>query len=76
MNYCHYQDTDNLWRWQLLDDNGDIIAISGQGHKTQALCQAEIGQVKTSLKAPVVSCEIAHTIARVQKFIKNFPHKS
>ncbi len=58
MKYQYYQDKKKTpqpeWRWRLLDDQGQKIATSHDGHPTKDVCLAEIEKVKSSLNAEVV----------------------
>ena len=38
MTYWIYRDRANQWRWQLVSNNGKIIADSGEGYHNRADC--------------------------------------
>jgi uncharacterized protein len=52
MKYCIYTDVRGEWRWRLKAKNGEIIAVSSEGYKTRASCEAAIKLVKGSADAP------------------------
>jgi uncharacterized protein YegP (UPF0339 family) len=57
MKYEYYRDgkyPQKEWRWRLLDDEGETIAASQDGHPTKDVCLAEIELVKSSFDAEVV----------------------
>ncbi|WP_435156199.1 YegP family protein [Haladaptatus sp. DFWS20] len=41
-----YQDVRDEWRWQLVHDNGNIIADSGEGYKRQVTAKNGIESVQ------------------------------
>ena len=47
MKFEIYKDTSNLWRWRLLNGDGNIIAVSGEGHLSKNACEIEITLVKS-----------------------------
>jgi len=56
MKYQYYQDKKSPqpeWRWRLLDDQGQKIATSHDGHPSLEVCLAEIEKVKSSFVANV-----------------------
>lgn len=56
MKYCTYKDNAGEWRWRFKSSNGNIIAVSGEGYKNKADCEAAIDLVKGSASAPVSDC--------------------
>ncbi len=44
--YQIYRDAKQEFRWRLLDEDGQIIAVSGEGHPSNQECRAEIDRVK------------------------------
>ena len=57
MQYEIFQDIANMWRWRLVKDGTNIIAVSGEGHHTKGYCELEIQWVKGSVDAPVVEVD-------------------
>lgn len=55
MRYEIYPDNSLVrrWRWRLVDDEGEIIATSHQGHILEEICWSEIFKVKKSSSSPV-----------------------
>ena len=57
MKYVVYKDQVDEWRWQLVADNGQIIATSGEGYVRKRDCLHGIDLVKTSNDARVIYAE-------------------
>ncbi len=51
--YVIYKDNAGEWRWRL-NDEGEIIATSHDGHMFKSICESEIEKVKKSHDAPVI----------------------
>lgn len=53
LTYWMYIDRAREWRWQLVANNGRIIADSGEGYTTEANCIAGINLTASSDGAPI-----------------------
>lgn len=51
--YWIYRDRQNLWRWQLVANNGKIIADSGEGYNSEQACIHGINLTASSNGAPI-----------------------
>jgi uncharacterized protein YegP (UPF0339 family) len=60
MKYYIYKDLNELWRWQLVASNGDIIAEAGDSYETQEKCMKAINVVKNSDSAPIEESKTRH----------------
>lgn len=54
LTYVVYRDRQSQYRWQLVHDNGNIIADSGQGYTHRADCINGINLTSTSGGSPIV----------------------
>jgi len=54
LTYYVYRDRLNQYRWQLVHDNGRIIADSGEGYVARADCIHGINLTATSGGSPIV----------------------
>lgn len=54
MTYYYYKDANGEWRWRLTAANGNTIADSDEGYKSEADCLAGIELVNNSKDTPVL----------------------
>lgn len=71
MNFWKNRDSQGEWRWSLHADNGDIVAISGEGYKREEGCDHAIDIVKrfaaiASVRRDIVSARLPITTARLR----------
>jgi uncharacterized protein YegP (UPF0339 family) len=48
MKFEVYEDNKGEWRWRLFADNGQIIAVPGEGYVAKVNCLANIALVKAA----------------------------
>jgi uncharacterized protein len=53
MKYVVFRDQSKEWRWRLKADNGESIAVSGEGYVNKQDCIYAIQLVKSSIDVPV-----------------------
>lgn len=55
MRFEIYKDVDGEWRRRLRDPDGNIIAVSGEGHRFKSSCYREIVLVRlTDVSTPTL----------------------
>jgi len=60
MKYYMYKDLNELWRWQLVASNGEVLAESGDGYNTEESCRKIINFVKSSNNIPIEQSNTRH----------------
>jgi uncharacterized protein YegP (UPF0339 family) len=46
MTFEMYKDKSDEHRWRLKADNGQVVAVSGEGYKNRGDCAAIIGKIR------------------------------
>jgi uncharacterized protein YegP (UPF0339 family) len=47
MTFEMYKDTAEEFRWRLKANNGQVVAVSGEGYKNRSDCAGIIGKIRT-----------------------------